>query len=400
MNKNAALDKGICAIISFIIFVLIMRNSFYTELSPLLHYTLSGLRFICWAIFIMLFLRSPQKIDGIGFWLISYGAVIGYSTLIHHSGAPFTVISVGFDILMIWGLCKMYLPAYGEYIIRAIIIAMCVCIYINFILLFIYPNGLWTTKGGFSYFLLGGNYNQMGRTIIPAITITGYYRMRYHQMQVNFITLIICSVITLLIVGSKTSLVGIALLLAFYFIKSYRLRKWIFIAFLIGYVIFQTMAVFIQTDFSQNEYIVYFVEEILHKDLTFTNRTIVWLNSLVLIGNSPIIGYGYQTDAWFLDQLHVTTAHNLILGQLINGGFVGLSIFVMLLIVAIRQYLKHSFPAMQFLFFGLCTFFFMMIMEVYPIMYIALLLILLYNSELLADGQIPIETTNERIEQV
>ena len=380
--NNYTLDRATCAIISFIIFVLILRNSLFTDLSPLMHYTLSGLRFVGWGIFLMLFFRSPQKIDGLGFWLLLYGGVIGYSTLAHHSGAPFTVVSVGFDIFMLWGLCKLYLPScYREFLLRTIIIAMCICIYINFVLLILYPNGIWTTKNGYSYFLLGGNYNQMGRTIIPAIAITGFYRKQYSQMQTNFIALTVCSVLTLLIVGSKTSLVGIALLLAFYFIKSYRLRKWIFIAFLIGYILFQTLAVFIQQDFSQNEYIVYFVEEVLHKDLTFTNRTIVWLNSLLMISESPIIGYGYQTDVWYLDQLHVTTAHNLILGQLLLGGFVGLSIYIMLIVVAVRKYLQHSFPAMQFLFFGLCTFFFMMIMEVYPIMYTALLLILLYNSE-------------------
>ena len=385
MNNSSTLDRTTCTIISFILFVLILRNSLYTDLSPIFHYTLSGLRFICWAIFLMIFFRSPQKIDKLGFWLILYGSLIGYSTIIHHSGAPFTIVSVGFDILMIWGLYKIYLPAYGEYILRSIVIAMCACIYLNLLLLIVYPGGLWTTSGGQSYYLLGGNYNQMGRTIIPAIAITGFYRLRYDLMRTNFIALIVCSALTLLIVGSKTSLIGIILLVAFYFIKSYKLRKWILISFFIGYFIFQILVVFIQADLSQNEYMVYFIEQVLQKDLTFTNRNVVWLNSLQLISDSPIIGYGYQSDAWYMDQLHVTTAHNLILGQLITGGIVGLSLFVIIIIVAVKQYLRYAFPTMQFLFFGLCTFFFMMIMEVYPIMYIVLLLLILYNTENLAE---------------
>ena len=398
MNNSATLDKTTCTIISLIFLVLVLRNSLYTDLSPILHMTLSGVRFICWGLFIMLFLHSPKKIDGLGFWFILYGGVIGYSTLAHHSGAPFTVISVGFDILMIWGICKIYLPTYGEYIVRSIIIAMSVCIYLNFLLLFIYPNGLWTTIGGKSFYLLGGNYNQMGRTIIPAIAISGFYRIRYNQMKLNHIALVLCSMLTLLYVGSKTSLVGIALLLAFYFIRSYRLRKWIIVAFFIGYTLFQTLAVFQQADFSQNEFIVYFVEDVLHKDLTFTHRTRVWLGSMMLIKESPIIGYGYQVDSWYTDQLHVTTTHNMILGQLVSGGFIGLTLFISIIISALRQYIKYSFPAMQFLFFGLCTFFFMMIMEVYPIMYIALILILLHNSKNFAPDT-EIETTEEITEQ-
>jgi len=396
MSNSSALDRTTCALISFIIFVLVLRNSLFTEFSPIMHTALSVLRFVCWGIFLMLFFRSPKRIDGLGFWLLMYGGVVGYSTIAHHSGAPFTIISVGFDILMIWGLFKLYLPTYGEHILRAIIIAMSICIYLNFLFTLLNPSGIWVSSREQSYFLLGGNYNQMGRTIIPAIAITGYYRIRYHKMHVNFIALIICSILSLLSVGSKTSLVGITLLLAFYFIKSYRLRKWLLIVFLIVYILFQTLAVFQQADFSENEYIVYFVENILHKDLTFTNRTTVWMKSLLLINDSPIIGYGYQTDMWYKAQLQVTTAHNIILGQLLTGGFVGLTLFIISIITAIRQYLKNSFPAMQYLFFGLCTFFFMMIMEIYPIMYIALILIILYNSKDLAPNNQPeAETTNE-----
>ena len=387
--KNPALDRTVCTIISFIIFVLVFRASFYLNQAPFLHDVLSILRFISWGLFLMLFFHSPQKIDGLGFWLITYAGLIGYSTIVHSSDAPFTVISVGFDILMLWGICKLFLPTYGQFILRTLSIARSFCVYLNFILLFIYPEGVWITPGGNGYFLLGGNYNQMGRTIIPAITITGFYRLRYNQMHINFPFLIVCSTLTLLYVGSKTSLVGIVLLIAFYFIKSYRARKWLLISFIIVYGLFQYLAVFAQQDFSKNEYVVYFVEGVLKKDLTFTNRTEVWLKSITLFEESPIIGYGYQTDEWYTSHMGVTTAHNLILNQLVSGGIVGLSLFVILIFISVKQHLKSPFPASQFLFFGLCSFLFMMIMEVYPLTYIILLLILLYNSEQFAPEQEP-----------
>ncbi|MCR5050666.1 MAG: O-antigen ligase family protein, partial [Paludibacteraceae bacterium] len=281
----------------------------YTNSSLLLHATLSGIRFVCWGLFLMLFVRSPKKIDCFGFLWLMYGAVVGYSTLTHNSESPFTILSVGFDILMLWGLCKLYLPLYGQYILRAIVVSMSFCIYLNFLLLCIYPEGIWYVDSTW-YYLLGGNYNQMGRTIIPALTIAGYYLIRYNHMRTNFIALITCSLLTLLYVNSKTSILGIVILLAFYLIKSNSLRKWMGITFVIGFLTFQTMAVFVQLDFSENEYIAYFVEEVLHKDLTFTNRTKVWAKCLLLIQESPIIGYGHQSENWYSGQLGVTTAHN------------------------------------------------------------------------------------------
>ena len=395
MNNSTTIDKTTSTIISFIILVLVMRSSLYTYASPVFHTFLSCLRFVSWGLFLLLHLRFPFRIDKIGFWLLMYGGVIGYSTITHQSGAPFTIISVGFGSLMLWGILKLYLPTDGEFILRSIVVSMALCIYTNFILLLIFPGGLWAQTTNTSYYLLGGNYNQMGRTIIPAITIMGFYRMLYNRKSTALMLLIICSILTLGIVGSKTSIVGIAILIAFYFIKSYRTRKRLLILFILAYFVFQAIVVFGLYDLSKNEYIVYFVEDVLKKDLTFTNRTRVWAQSILLILKSPIVGFGYQSDAWYTNILHVTTAHNLILGQLISGGIIGLSLFVVIIMTAIRKHLRHPFPASQFLLCGFCTFLFMMIMEVYPLTYIVLLLLLLYYSEQFEISSQPENKTEE-----
>ena len=381
MNNSTTLDKTTSTIISFILFVLVLRTSLYTYGAPVFHTFLSILRFISWGLFLILHLRFPLRLDKIGFWMLAYGALIGYSTITHNSDVPFTVVSIGFDVLMLWGIMKLYLPEYGELILRSIIVSMSICIYTNLLLVLIFPSGLWEQTGSSSYYLLGGNYNQMGRTIIPAITIMGFYRMLYNRKSKALLALIIASVITLVIVGSKTSLVGISLLIAFYLIKSYRTRKRLIILFIIAYFLFQAFAVFGVYDLSKNQYIVYFVEQVLHKDLTFTNRTQVWFDCFKLIIQSPIVGYGIQSDDWYKALLDVTSAHNLVLGKLLCGGIIGLLLFIMIIISAVKKHIQHPSPASQFLFFGLCTFLFMMIMEVYPFTCIALLLLLLYYSE-------------------
>lgn len=377
MNRLSS-DRATSIIISFIVFVLIIRNSLYLEMFPYMHILFSGLRFLSWGLFLILILRSPHKLDSIAFWFILYGGIIGYSTLIHKSVSIFPVVSSAFDVFMLWGLCKLYLPDYGELLLKTIIKSMCFCIYANLIFLIIYPEGIYANDR--SNFILGGNYNQMGGTIIPAIGIYGYYTLLYNRKKISFYILSLVSFLTLFLVGSKTSIVGLSLLLLFYFIKSNRIRIMLFIGFVLVYFVFQTIVVFVQMDLSQYEYIRYFVEDVLHKDLTFTERVTVWLNSISLIQDSPIIGYGYCSPDWFEERLMVKTTHNVILHILICGGWCALVAFVMQIVTTMKKYRKNANPATQFLFFGFWTFMFMMIMEVYTYVCIAILLILLYYS--------------------
>ena len=373
MAQSSEISRGLRAIIFFIIFVFVCRNSLYTDDLPIIHYAFSAMRFACWAIVLMLYFRSPQRIDALGFFMLLYGVVVTYSSFTMQSDSKFSVLSIGFDVFMIWCLFRLYLPQCAQLILESFITSLAVCIYINFILLLLYPNGI---RG---WFLLGGNYNQMGRTLIPAIAIHGFYTLQYGKKKLSFIALSTISLLTVLYVGSKTSTVGLVLLLIFYFVRSAQIRKWIFISFISVYIIFQIFTVFMPQDLSENEYITYFVEEVLHKDLTFTNRSTVWAKTILLIADSPIYGYGHRAPDWFSNLLHVKTTHNQILHVLIMGGFIALSIFITQIVLAIKSYAKNRNIATQFLFFGLCTFFFMMIMETYNYTYIALLLLILYN---------------------
>lgn len=368
-------------ILSLILFVLICRSSFYTEMVPLLHYTLSAMRFACFGIFLVLFALQPRRMDKLGFWMLMYGVVMAYSSYRALGTIPFTIISVGIDLIMLWGVCKIYLPKYSEVILRILIVSMSFCIYVNLLLMFIYPSGIWH-----GYFLLGGNYNQMGRVLIPALAIHGYYTILYKKWKVSFYLLFASTILTLFMVGSMTSMVGVMMLLLFLFIRKESVRKWYFIGVGVVFVAFQIAAVFIPQDFTQIPLVSFFVQDVLHKDLSFTNRSSVWIDAWSLFDQSPVWGNGYQSADWYLDKLAVLSEHNQILHILVSGGVVGLVTFIPQVVYAIVKYVQNRNRATQFLFFGLCTFAVMMIMEVYRYAFIALLLILLYDNKAFAEG--------------
>jgi O-antigen ligase len=75
------------------------------------------------------------------------------------------------------------------------------------------------------------------------------------------------------------------------------------------------------------------------KDLTFTNRTDIWAASVDAIGDNPWIGYGWN-GVWIEAQVEPTVtlnreigfeaghAHNVVLEMLLQGGVVGLALYV------------------------------------------------------------------------
>ena len=247
-----------------------------------------------------------------------------------------------------------------------------------------YRDGLWwDDSSGMGFYILGGNYNQMGRTLLPAIGIHGYYTLRYDKWRTSLYILMALCIATLVLVGSMTSLVCVLILVIFFFIPNEKTRRLAIISFLIFYLIFQGFVVFLQQDLHSYKYFTYFVEEVLHKDLTFTHRTTVWADGFDLIRKSPLIGYGYRSPEWYGSKLNVATAHNIIIDEFIKGGILLFLVDIYLVFTAIAIYLKNRARETQFLAFSCLTFMFMMIMEVYMFAYVAMMLLLLGYSNYL-----------------
>lgn len=319
-----------------------------------------------------------------GWGFIAYFVIVTISSILGRSDEPFSLISDLGDIFVFWGICILYLPDKCEFIIRTLIVSLCCCIYFNFILMLKYPEGLWwDNSSNMGYYLLGGNYNQMGRTLLPAIGIHGYYTIRYNKWRTSLYALMAACIATLLIVGSMTSLVCVLILVIFFFIPNEKTRRLAIISFLIFYLLFQGFVVFLQQDLHSYKLFTYFVEEVLHKDLTFTHRTTVWADGFALIGESPLIGYGYNSTEWYAERLQVATAHNIIIDEFIKGGTLLFMVDMFLVFTAISTYLKNRCRETQFLAFSCLTFMFMMIMEVYMFAYVAMMLLLLAYSHYL-----------------
>ena len=71
-----------------------------------------------------------------------------------------------------------------------------------------------------------------------------------------------------------------------------------------------------------------FFKLILKRDVSFTNRTIIWDYAIKAIYNKPLIGWGRTFEETRRIVLRGTSAHNQFLNILFEGGFVLLLFFI------------------------------------------------------------------------
>ncbi|MDE6848097.1 MAG: O-antigen ligase family protein [Ruminococcus sp.] len=144
--------------------------------------------------------------------------------------------------------------------------------------------------------------------------------------------LIVCSALTFVFNGSSTSLVGYAvfLLLIFLFNKNNKklpkllsLRTGV-IAVLVFFVLIVILRM--QNLFS------FIIVDVLNKDLTLHNRTIIWDRTFELIEKKLYTGYGYMSGTSYgelMNNIYFAHPHNYLLYIIFTGG-ISLLVVIML----------------------------------------------------------------------
>ncbi len=278
-----------------------------------------------------------------------------------------------------------YYKIHTEKIIKFFAISLSFCVYANLAHLITHPT-LWmveTGKEGAGY-LLGNNYNQMGCRLIIALG-TNILCIKYNKIwRFNYIATTICAIVSLFMVGSMTSLSMIILFTLYTLIPVAKLKKNILITTFIIFILFQFFVVFNGRGLENNDLARYFVEDVLHKDLTFTHRTYLWDAALKIIPKSPIWGYGLVEGEWY--KAHMSSIamgpHNFILAVLLNGGIILLifySIICGYTINSIRPYFKDT--EVKNLIFSTICLWIMALMEMFPYTIMLYPLALIYNYQ-------------------
>lgn len=261
-------------------------------------------------------------------------------------------------------------------------------IYLNAILLILFPDGLWIDENwvgrGSPVRYLFGNYNQIGFVSLLAITTHAIYTFYTNKGLTNLYILVAISLFSVIFVGSMTSTVGL-MILAIYILFRRRIKRPLLLVGIFGIVYIAVFMFIIWLGHSIEEFALAtnFIENTLQKDTTFSERTGIWANAVSEIAQSPYFGYGIQDVVWNDEHLGGSGPHNLWLMLMLQGGIVLCFSFIGIVLYTLKSAFRAKTTYSTVAIVGLCALFLMSFFETYDICIIFLLLqITFYTASL------------------
>ena len=299
-----------------------------------------------------------------------YFIILNISTILNKadiSGGIFlTIRTMAICMLIDYGLkidTKTFLDSF-EFLLSTLV-------YMNLISILIFKDGMYVnTSVGYTENWLLGYRNLHILYILPAILVSflNSYYTKGKLCNRNYILLVL-SLLSIVLVKSSTSLVGITVLIVFLVLNKILKNEKIFNIknyFLVYIVSFFSIVIFrIQNLFK------FIIVGILDRDLTFTGRTYIWDYVIEFIKQKPIIGYGIEESNVRLNKttfMVSTHAHDQILEIIYKSGIVGIIVYAYILIKSVYEVYKYrKTKVSQFISIIIFAYLFMMLTEYFSL---------------------------------
>lgn len=355
------------------------------DLTVMMVRCVQALELVILGILILPKIQQVIKFDKFNLMVIGWWIFYVVNTFLHPSDVGITPVFTLMNVMIFLLLGTKYWTQDMRSSLKGLIYIFSALVYINAVLLILYPEGLWedpnwVDRGNPTRYLFG-NQNQTGFVCFLAIATQCIYTFAYKKGYFNLILLTITSLVSVLFLGSMTSAIGIFLMMAYMLCnRLFKYPKGWLIAFAVIYTLLFTFIVWYGNDIEQIKWATAFVEDTLSKDTTFSKRTVIWANAVDWIKESPLVGYGIQNAEWNDNHLEGSGAHNLLVMLLLNGGFVFCLSFLYIIIYAVREALTVHSKATTAAVMSLCVLLVMAFFETYSIIYFFLYLQIIYYS--------------------
>lgn len=355
------------------------------DLTVMMVRCVQALELVILGILILPKIQQVIKFDKFNLMVIGWWICYVVNTFLHPSDVGITPVFTLMNVMIFLLLGTKYWTQDMRSSLKGLIYIFSALVYINAVLLILYPEGLWedpnwVDRGNPTRYLFG-NQNQTGFVCFLAIATQCIYTFAYKKGYFNLILLTIISLVSVLFLGSMTSAIGIFLMMAYMLCnRLFKYPKGWLIAFAVIYTLLFTFIVWYGNDIEQIKWATAFVEDTLSKDTTFSKRTVIWANAVDWIKESPLVGYGIQNAEWNDNHLEGSGAHNLLVMLLLNGGFVFCLSFLYIVIYAVREALTVHSKATTAAVMSLCVLLVMAFFETYSIIYFFLYLQIIYYS--------------------
>lgn len=247
------------------------------------------------------------------------------------------ILNMGYIFLAFW-IFSTDLKA-GLRMLRAVLVAY---ISINFIIEVVVPNGLYYSYVNGSQYLTHwflGAKNNMILYFVPGLMVEFIYEKTIGARARGFYLLSIVCLLSSIIASSATSIIAILMLTTFgiIFNKIKNIPVFNMGTVLIGSYVLTYLFVFSTVFMSTIE----FVSNFFGKSQLLSGRLNIWARALLLIQESPFLGYGYETETVLVQKFrssYATHCHNLYLDVLYKTGIVGSIVLIVIFLILAREY--------------------------------------------------------------
>lgn len=226
-------------------------------------------------------------------------------------------------------------------------ILLTVYIFLNFILTLVAPDmfGVYESRITQSLYFLGVK-NQMALVLVPMLAYIMVYRYWKFQKK-DIVTFVILGMglITEYVIDSSTGYISVFLMMVIYVLYGRLNRKvFQFRNIMLGYFFANILLIFLQV-ILETTFIRNVVESVLHRDITFSNRTAIWAQALLRFTEAPWVGLGRQEGKQMItfgamniwDTASHFSTHNTFLQTMLESGVIGLIPLIVVFILLVRK---------------------------------------------------------------
>lgn len=226
----------------------------------------------------------------------------------------------------------------GKKILAVLMLQFEIYIYLNFLTVILYPDGFYSAAStiyGSTTEWFFGSHSEFVYWLFPGIVISLLYGELFHAKK-RSLCLNLAVIITIIKVNSSTTIMGVAILFVFYYFPYIKKIVTPLLVAVVSTVLYTYIVIIQEFDFLE-----FIIVDILGKDMTFTNRLLIWGNAVELIREN-VWGYGVwdsTTMSEYLGRFTANHCHDQFLQIAFNSGIAGFCIFVLIeLMVLIRAW--------------------------------------------------------------
>lgn len=286
--------------------------------------------------------------------------IVGYSLSLLFSGYYNGNLSIG-----VWYTYLLYLGVFFYLdtwmddfkafltVINGMFMAL---IILSFGLMIVYPVKAFVSLGGSRCFVGAlGDKNAVQMTIMPAIAMFFLEMYTTHSKKRYILWFfILLAILFLFLSKSGTSIIAATLLVTYVLLGrklkiSFKFLGLVYLILFSGIVLFRV----------QEKWFYDLIVEVLHKDITLSDRTFIWDVSLDSIKKAPLIGYGPKNTIVRTYYLYAAESHNGLLEILLAGGCISLTFFMGIMALVGKQldhYREYPMAAVLIFFLFLYSF--------------------------------------------